>query len=62
MMQNIRLHGDAAIKDYTSKFDHAFIDQIKVSEEELLLAENEITPALAQAIRTAAENIRKPCA
>lgn len=58
MMQNIRLHGDAAIKDYTSKFDHAFIDQIKVSEEELLLAENEITPALAQAIRTAAENIR----
>jgi histidinol dehydrogenase len=58
IMQNIRLYGDTAIKDYTAKFDRAFIDQIQVSEEELLLAENEISQALAQAIRTAAENIR----
>ncbi len=58
VMQNIRLRGDVAVKEYTAKYDRAVIEQLQVSEQEILLAETEIDPSLAKAIRTAAENIR----
>ncbi len=58
VMQNIRHRGDAALKEYTAKFDRAVIEQFQVSEQEILRAETEIDPSLAKAIRTAAENIR----
>jgi histidinol dehydrogenase len=58
VMQNIRQRGDAAVKEFTARFDHAQIEQLQVTEQELEQAEKEIDPALASAIRTAAENIR----
>lgn len=57
VMQNIRTRGDVAIKEYTSKFDKVNIDQLQVTEEDLVMAEKLIDPALAISIRTAATNI-----
>ena len=58
VMQNIRQRGDAAVKEFTARFDHAQIEQLQVTEQELEQAEKEIDPDLASAIRMAAENIR----
>jgi len=58
VMQNIRLHGDAAIREYTTRFDRVSVEELLVSEAELQQAERELDPNLAQAIRTAAANIR----
>ncbi len=57
VMQNIRMRGDAAVREFTERFDKAIINKLQVSEREMHQAEKEITPDLAHAIRTAAENI-----
>jgi histidinol dehydrogenase len=57
VMQNIRTRGDAAVKEFTLKFDKVQIENLQVIEQELARSENEIEPALAEAIRTAAANI-----
>ena len=57
-MRHIQIHGDAAVREFTEKFDKAFIENFQVSEAELMLAENELDPSLAYAIRIAASNIR----
>jgi histidinol dehydrogenase len=56
-MQNVRLRGDAAVQEYTVKFDQTQLDNIQVSKEELAQAESQISPTLAQAIQAAAKNI-----
>lgn len=58
VMQAIRSRGDAAVGEFTSRFDKVQIDQLQVTETELAQAESEISPLLAQAILTAAGNIR----
>ena len=58
VMQNIRQRGDAAVREFTARFDKAQIEQLQVTEQELAQAEKGIDPALADAIRTAAQNIR----
>ena len=58
VMQNIRQRGDVAVREFTAKFDKAHIEQLQVTEEELVCAGKDIDPALAKAIRTAADNIR----
>ncbi|MCL4483430.1 MAG: histidinol dehydrogenase [Bacteroidetes bacterium] len=58
VMQNIRQRGDAAVKEFTARFDHAQIEQLQVTKLELEQAEKGIDPALANAIRAAAQNIR----
>jgi histidinol dehydrogenase len=58
VVQGIRMRGDAAVREFTAKFDKANICILEVSDQELTGAESKIDPALAQAIRTAAENIR----
>ncbi len=59
VMQQIRMRGDAAVREYTLKFDKAAIEQQQVPEAELASAEKEIGQLLADAIRTAAANIRR---
>jgi histidinol dehydrogenase len=57
VMQNVRLRGDTAVEEYTSKFDHVLLDKLQVTQEELTRAESQISPPLALAIQTAAKNI-----
>jgi histidinol dehydrogenase len=57
-MLAIRMRGDAAVREFTYKFDKAQSEQFQVTETDLAQAESEISPALAQAILTASTNIR----
>jgi histidinol dehydrogenase len=54
----VRARKDAAVREYTSRFDKAEISSLEVSKEALGSAESEIPPALSAAIRAAAHNIR----
>jgi len=58
VMQSIRLRGDAAVREFTARFDKVQIAQLQVTASELEQVESEIAPLLSQAIRTAADNIR----
>ncbi len=58
VMQAIRKRGDEAVREFTSKFDKTQPEQLQVTETDLAQAESKISPALAQAIVSAATNIR----
>jgi len=58
VMQNIRARGNAAVREFTTKFDKVQLDHFEVSELEIANAESQIKPDLVLAIRTAANNIR----
>lgn len=57
VMQNIRDNGDAALREYTSKFDHADIENLMVSPEEIKASEGKLSKSLKDAIALAAKNI-----
>lgn len=59
IIDSVRQKGDAALIDYTLKFDRAKIDCLRVSEEEFSLAERSVDPAVSEALKTASNNIRK---
>ena len=50
VLDDVRLHGDAAIKKYTLQFDKVESDIIEVTKEEILEAEKQISAHLKQAI------------
>ena len=60
MIQNVREKRDEAIFEYTLKFDGATIDQdnIRVTEEEIKEAYEQVDPKLLDVIRKALVNIR----
>ncbi|MBP6260503.1 MAG: histidinol dehydrogenase, partial [Paludibacter sp.] len=59
VLDDVRLHGDAAIKKYTLQFDKVESDIIEVTKEEILEAEKQISVHLKQAIEMARRNIWK---
>ena len=59
VLDDVRLHGDAAIKKYTLQFDKVESDIIEVTKEEILEAEKQISAHLKQAIEMARRNIWK---
>ena len=60
ILQNIRKNKDAAIFEYTKKFDKFDLsaDNIKVTREEIDAAYQELDPQLIETIRRSAANIR----
>ncbi len=59
VLDDVRLHGDAAVKKYEEKFDHAVLQSIQVSEEEFEEAENSVDNGLKEALEQAHSNIAK---
>lgn len=59
ILENVRLHGDHAIREYAERFDKAILDDLRVSEEEFEIARKTIDPKLAAAIERCAGNVRK---
>lgn len=62
ILQDIKVSGDVALLDYTNKFDktsYKSINEILVSEKEIEDAYNSISPELLEALKKAAENIKK---
>ena len=60
IISNVRANGDAAVFDYTKKFDGATVtaENIEVTEDEITEAYEQVDPKLLEVIRKAKENIR----
>ena len=59
ILDDVRLRGDAAVKEYTKQFDKVEIEQLQVSKEEFVEAESLVSSNLKQAIEMARRNIWK---
>lgn len=59
ILDEVRLHGDKAIKKYTQKFDNVSLDVIEVTKDEIAEAETLVSIHLKQAIEMARRNIWK---
>lgn len=59
ILDDVRLRGDEAVKEYEAKFDHAELGELVVSEEEKAQAMADIDRELLDAIRLAHDNIYK---
>ena len=59
IIRNVRERGDAAVKEYTEKFDKVRTDSLLVTPEEMKEALKQIEPAFMAVLEKAAANIRK---
>lgn len=59
IMEDVRLHGDAALKSYARKFDKADLSGLKVTADEFAAARQSIDPKLKAAIDRCVANVRK---
>ncbi|MFI5383408.1 MAG: histidinol dehydrogenase [Methanosarcina thermophila] len=58
VLLDVRTKGDAALREYTAKFDKVELENFEVSEEEFEKALSSISPELLDHLKSAAENIR----
>ena len=61
IVNDVRKHGDSALLRYARKFDGFEGKNLRVSQEEVDAAWQQITPDLRHALETAATNIRRFC-
>ena len=59
ILKNVRERGDEALREYTLRFDHAEIDSLIVTPEEMDEALRETEPSFLAILEKAAANIRK---
>ncbi|WP_313561121.1 histidinol dehydrogenase [Ruminiclostridium cellobioparum] len=57
ILENVRVNGDKALREYTRIFDNAEIGPAEVSEKEILAAYSEIEPELLETIKRSKQNI-----
>ena len=57
VLDDVRQRGDAAVRDYEQKFDHAQLGRLEVTAEEMDAAELAVSSELLEAIRQAHHNI-----
>lgn len=58
VLEQVRTEGDKAVLELEEKFDKVQLSALRVTEEKFEEAEQRISPALKEAIRTAYQNIR----
>ena len=59
IFSEIKLKGDSAVKKYTQLFDGISLEDLSVSEEEIMAAEKNVSEELKEAINLAKANIEK---
>ena len=59
IIANVRKNGDAALRDYTRRFDGAELEELRVSEAELDAALEAVDGEFLETLEEAAENIRR---
>ena len=59
ILRNVRERGDAALREYTEKFDHASPESLLVTPEEMKEALASVSPEFLRILERAAANIRK---
>ncbi len=57
ILQQVRDHGDAALREFALKFDNVQLDGLQVPLEVVEVAERQLSPELKEAIQQAASNI-----
>lgn len=57
VLDDVKNHGDEAVKRYEEKFDHAHLDTLAVTEAEIEEAESLVSPELKDALHLAHHNI-----
>jgi histidinol dehydrogenase len=57
IIEEVRARGDDALRDYTAKFDHATVDELRVPLEEIEDAESHVSELFAEALSAAAASI-----
>lgn len=58
IIKNVRANGDTALKEYGEKFDGVSLDELKVTDEQIEKAFNQVAPDVVKALEKAARNIR----
>jgi histidinol dehydrogenase len=58
ILRDVRSDGDAALRSYNQRIDGATVDELRVSEAEMVAAWERTDPELCQALETAADRIR----
>ncbi len=59
IIANVRRNGDAALKEYSAKFDGADLDSLEVTAQEIEDAFSALEPEFIDVIKEAADNIRE---
>ena len=59
VLQDVKQRGDAAVREYEERFDKVCLEDLAVSEAEMLEAEKLVSEELRQAIRLAHQNIER---
>ncbi len=59
IIANVRANGDAAVRDYSARFDKAELDTFEVTDKERESALNELDPQTRKDTEFAIENVRK---
>lgn len=59
IIEDIKENKDAAVKNYTEKFDKAKLENLKVTDEEIKEAYNKLDSKIIEALKSAAANIEK---
>src|SRR5205814_2044630 len=57
ILDDVRARGDAALREYTARFDGATLDDLRVSDAEFAAARAAAAPALLEALAQAARNV-----
>jgi histidinol dehydrogenase len=57
IIDNVRERGDAALRDYTLRFDHVQLERLEVTPEEIAQARAALAPELLAALEHAARTI-----
>ena len=57
VLQDVKVHGDKAVKKYEEMFDHVVLDSLAVTEEEINRAKNAVSSELYEALILAHHNI-----
>lgn len=57
ILADVRRRGDAAVREYTERFDHLVLDDLRVPQAELERALGDTAPLLREALEAANENI-----
>ena len=58
ILEKVKSQGDAAVFEFTERFDKVKLSDIKVSSDEIEAAKGQVSEELKMAIQTAAKNIR----
>ncbi|MEJ5071339.1 histidinol dehydrogenase [Enterobacter ludwigii] len=57
ILDNVKTHGDQALREYSAKFDKTDVSTLKVSEQEIDAASSRLSDELKQAMAVAVKNV-----